>query len=83
MSKPNIRDCLCHFPPDCPNCVNEPPRTLVNIIDETRTRWATEIKECQDALLDTPKAKPNILDRLVVEFDYLLIEARNAIRKAS
>ena len=26
MSKPNIRDCLCHFPPDCPNCINEYPR---------------------------------------------------------
>jgi len=48
-------------------------------IDGTLARWQVEIQECREAMLDPPKAKPNILDRLVVEMDYLLVEASKRI----
>ena len=52
---------------------------IIRLIDETRKRWRIELQECRDALLSPKKAKPNPLDRMVVEFDYLLVEARRAI----
>ena len=45
-------------------------------ITALRERWRIELKECQDSLLDPPKAIPNPLDRMVVEYDYLLVEAQ-------
>ena len=48
---------------------------LSELISELRERWRVELKECQDALLDPPRAKPNPLDRMIVEYDYLLVEA--------
>lgn len=52
---------------------------IIRLIDETRERWRIELKECRDALLNPPQAKPNPLDRLAVELDYLLVEAKRAI----
>lgn len=54
---------------------------LNGLIYELRKRWEVELKECRDALLDQPKAKPNPLDRAVVEYDYLLVEASRVIAK--
>jgi len=48
-------------------------------IDGTLARWQVEIQECREAMYYPPKAKPNILDRLVVEMDYLLVEASTRI----
>ena len=54
---------------------------LCEVIEETRRKWRIELQECRDALLDTPRASSNPLDRLAVEFDYLLVEAKSAIAK--
>lgn len=58
---------------------------LTRAIDETRERWNPELKQCQDALLDKtvgkPVRQPYLLARMIVEYDYLLVEAGKELRK--
>lgn len=52
-------------------------RSLVDRIDETREKWAGELSECREAIsigINVP------LDRLVVELDYLIVEAKQALK---
>ena len=37
----NIRDCVCHIPPDCPNCVNESRPTPLS--ERMRARYKLEL----------------------------------------
>lgn len=55
-------------------------KTLIDRIDETREKWVEELKDCRESLLNHhPIHVPNPLDRLVVELDYLLVEAKLAL----
>ena len=59
----------------------EYPRTLVNRIDETREAWRTELETCRNEILDAFRTTrlQNPPARLVVELDYLLVEAKLAL----
>ena len=54
---------------------------MIDRITALRERWRIELKECQDSLLDPPKAIPNPLDRMVVEYDYLLVETQLILKE--
>lgn len=51
---------------------------LIDRIDRTREAWSNELKVCRNELLDTLVFE-NPLSRLVVELDYLLVEAKIAL----
>ncbi len=52
---------------------------LIDRIDRTRGSWASELENCRNEILDTIRFPQNPLARLVVEFDYLLVEAKLAL----
>jgi len=54
-------------------------KSLIGRIDETRHYWSRELEVCRNELLDTIRLQ-NPLARLVVEFDYLLVEAKLALK---
>ncbi len=54
-------------------------KTLIDRIDETREYWTSALETCRNELLDTIRLQ-NPLVRLIVEFDYLLVEARTALK---
>ncbi len=53
---------------------------LSDRIDETREDWSSCLGSCRNELLDTIRVPQNPLSRLVVEFDYLLVEAKLALK---
>ena len=60
-------------------------KNLIDRIDRTREFWSGTLKDCRNKLLDTMRIQDPLI-RLVVEFDYLLVEAKTAleaINKAS
>ena len=52
--------------------------SLIDRIDETREAWSGELEVCRNDILDTVRVQ-HAASRLVVEFDYLLVEAKLAI----
>jgi len=52
---------------------------LIGRIDGTRESWTSELEACRNEILDTIKFPQNPLARLVVELDYLLVEAKLAL----
>ncbi len=55
-------------------------KKLIDRIDETRELWSSELKVCRSDL-DNPVRLQHAVSRLVVEFDYLLVEARAALKQ--
>ena len=52
--------------------------TLLDRIDRTREAWSNELEVCRNDILDTVRIQ-HAVSRLVVEFDYLLVEAKIAL----
>jgi len=55
-------------------------KALIDTIDKTRKYWASELEVCRNEILDTIRTQQNPLSRLVVELDYLLVEAKLALK---
>ncbi len=53
--------------------------SLLDRIDRTRKKWARELERCNVWLIDPPLLNLNISCRMVVEIDYLLVEAKIAL----
>ncbi len=51
---------------------------LIDRIDATRVAWSSELEVCRNDILDTVRVQ-HAVSRLVVEFDYLLVEAKIAL----
>ena len=54
--------------------------SLIDRIDETREAWSGELEVCRNDILDIVRVQ-HAASRLVVEFDYLLVEAKLALIK--
>lgn len=54
-------------------------KSLIDRIDRTREAWSSELEVCRNDMLDTVRLQ-HAVSRLVVEFDYLLVEAKLAIK---
>ncbi len=52
---------------------------LVDRIDKTREKWAKEIKDSRELISVGTRYVP--LDRMIIEFDYLLVEAKIALER--
>ena len=53
--------------------------SLLDRIDETREKWVKELNKCRLKLIDPPPIMPDIPYRMVLELDYLLVEAKIAL----
>ena len=53
--------------------------SLLDRIDETREKWVKELNKCRLKHIDTPPTMPDIPYRMVLEIDYLLVEAKIAL----
>ena len=53
--------------------------SLLDRIDETRERWVKELDACRNELLELTLSTRDRRVRLVVELDYLLVEAKIAL----
>lgn len=53
--------------------------SLLDRIDETREKWVKELNKCRLKLIDPPPTMPDIPYRMVLELDYLLVEAKIAL----
>ena len=57
-------------------------KSLLDRIDERREYWGTQLEVCRDELLNTIKLQIPMA-RLVVELDYLLVEAKIALEASA
>ena len=53
--------------------------TLIDRIGRTREKWVKELNKCRLKLIDPPPIVPDIPYRMVLELDYLLVEAKLAL----
>lgn len=54
---------------------------LIERIDETREKWVEELNKCRLRLIDPPLTIPDIPYRMVLELDYLLVEAKLSLKE--